>query len=260
MESLVTFVLVGTQSPGNLGAVCRLAKALRFPDVRLVKPELDLNADEARWLARNAEEVLANVPVFDSLPEALHGCFRSLATTARPRNWKRPVRTPNEAADVVADGATRGEGPWAIVFGPEDRGLSNEDLGHCDEIVTIPMPESPGATLSLPMAASVVGYALAERVTVVEADPAPSRERSERATRPLGDAELDDLLNRIHGTLQEIGFRPRPNELLFRGALRDFIARSRPNEGDRMMLRHLFAQVGKWKRSVEAAARRGEWE
>jgi TrmH family RNA methyltransferase len=242
MSSPVAFVLVGTRSPGNLGAVCRVAKTFGFPDVRLVAPRFTAAEREAIALAHGAEDVLAAAPVFETLPEALVGCFRSVATTARPRDSNRPVLTPSAWADDPP-----ADGPYALVFGPEDRGLSNEDLAACDEVLSIPLPEGTGATLSLPAAASILAYELSRALGRLGA-PAGRSERSRRGARELSAEELDSLLGTVEATLSEIGFRPRPSADRFRGSLRDFLSRARPTVGDRLLLRHVFAQVGKWRR------------
>jgi TrmH family RNA methyltransferase len=259
---IATFVLVSTRTPGNLGAVCRVAKALDLADVRLVSPEADPRHEEARWLAHGAEDLLARTPVFASLREALAGCHRSAGATARPRNWGRPVLSPEEAAAALADRleAAGGSdlGPYAVVFGPEDRGLTNEELGRCDEILSIPLPPSPEATLSLPQAASIVAWELARGTGRLTRRPAARGARSERSSRPLDSTGIDALVEEILGTLDEIGFRPRPNALRFRGNVRDFVSRARPTVGDRAVLRGMFAQVGKWRRRLEGRRRRGE--
>lgn len=242
MSSPVAFILVGTRSPGNLGAVCRVAKAFGFPDVRIVAPRFTAAEREAVPLAHGAEDVLAAVRVFDTLPDALAGCFRSAATTARPRDWSRPVLVPSRWANEPPI-----PGPFALVFGPEDRGLSNEDLAACDEVLSIPIPSETGATLSLPAAVSILAYELSRALGASEA-PGGRSERSERASRALDASELDALLDSIETTLLEIGFRPRPSAERFRGSLRDFLSRARPTLGDRLLLRHVFAQVGKWRR------------
>jgi tRNA C32,U32 (ribose-2'-O)-methylase TrmJ len=199
--------------------------------------------------------VLARAPVFGTLREALAGCRRSAATTARPRNWGRPVLLPGEA-DLGAAGS--GAGPYAVVFGPEDRGLTNEDLAACDEILSIPLPRDPEATLSLPQAATIVAWELARTAGRTTKGPAARGERSERSARPLDTAAIDGLVREIVDTLDAIGFRPRPNALRFRGNVRDFVARARPTRGDRAVLRGMFAQVGKWRRRLEGEIRRGE--
>jgi TrmH family RNA methyltransferase len=263
VPAAVAFILVGTRAPGNLGAVCRLAKAFGFPDVRLVASRVDPTDDEARRLAHGAEDVLARVRVHDSLTAAFAGCHRTVATTARPRDWSRAVLLPAELADEIAGAAPRTT--HGLVLGPEDRGLTNEELSLCDAVVSIPLPANAAATLSLPVAASILAYELARGVAPDEQGaerPAARSDRSRRGARPLPAAELDGLLGEIVGALDEIGFRPRPNAIRFRGSLRDFLARARPTEGDRLFLRHMVAQVGKWKRRVagelraEAAAER----
>ncbi|MEZ5064232.1 MAG: TrmH family RNA methyltransferase [bacterium] len=249
MGSPVAFVLVGTKAPGNVGAVCRLAKAFGFPDVRLVAPEADPAADEARWLAHGAEDVLAGIGVHATLADALADCHRSSGATARVRHWTRPIRTPDEMARAIADSGAGS--PWAIVLGPEDHGLSNDDLARCDEIVRIPMPPPTGATLSLPMAASILAWEVARAHGA--ADDSLERHRSEFP--PLDSAQLDRLVDRIGATLDEIGFDPRPSPRHFRGSLRDFLARARPTVADQRVLVQMFAQVTKWKRRLQ-----GEWK
>jgi tRNA/rRNA methyltransferase len=228
-----------------------------FPAVRLVGPEMDPAEAEARWLAHGAEEVLTAVTVHDHLADALSDCSRAVATTARPRNWRRPVRTPAEAATLLAEATP--QAPLAIVLGPEDRGLTNEDLAHCDEILSIPLPPHRSATLSLPAAATIVAWELARAGERLAERPVAHGDLGERAARPLDHDSLEDLLQAIHATLDELGFRPRPDEVRFRGSLRDFVSRARPTQGDRALLRHLFAQVGKWQRRVQGElARKGD--
>jgi len=248
--SPVVFVLVGTRSPGNLGAVCRVAKAFGFPAVRVVAPRLTADAAEARRLAHGAEDVLDSVTTFPSLHEAVAGCVRAVATTARPRDWSRPVIGPEELGRV-ADGA-----PVAFVFGPEDRGLTNEDLAACDAVFSIPLPEGPGATLSLPAAAAITAWELSRARARVAARPPAESRRSARGARPLDTQEISALLDDLESTLREIGFRPRPDASRFRGSLRDFLARARPTGGDRLVLRHVLAQVGKWRRRLAGERKR----
>lgn len=249
----VLFVLVGTRTPGNVGAVCRAVGAFGLAGVRLVRPECDPGHEEARWLAHGAEDVLRAVTVHDDLAQALGDCSRSAATTARPRHWNRAVLAPGELRGEAARATS--ECPFALVFGPEDRGLTNEDLAHCDAVVSIPLPDDATATLSLPAAAALLARetARAEEVTAAVAAVVPPA----GAAPALDAAGLDDLLDDIRRTLDEIGFRARPDEVRFRGSLRDFLSRARPTDADRRMLRHMFAQVGKWRRRIRGEAARG---
>jgi tRNA/rRNA methyltransferase len=241
---------VGTRTPGNIGAVCRTVGAFGLAGVRLVRPECDPGHEEARWLAHGAGDVLRSVTVHDDLAQALGDCGRSAATTARPRHWSRAVLAP-ENLRAEAMRATDGR-PFALVFGPEDRGLTNEDLAQCDAVVSIPLPDDATATLSLPAAAALLAREAAR------APAAPSAATVPAGAEPALDAAgLDDLLDDIERTLDGIGFRARPDRVRFRGSLRDFLSRARPTGADRRMLRHMFAQVGKWRRRIRGEARRG---
>lgn len=259
MTSPVRLVLVGTKSPGNLGAVCRLAKAFGFPEVWLVHSSVDPAHAEAVRLAHGAEDVLQRVAAAATLGGALVGCARAYATTARPRDWSRRVLAPEDLAREAAHerailaAATPGSAPLAIVFGPEDRGLTNEELARCDAIVSIPVPPETEATLSLPSAAAIVAYALRRGLDTEHALPAARSERSSRGSETLSSAGVDELLEEILQTLSLIGFRARPNETRFRGSLRDFLARAHPTKGDHLFLRNVLSQAGKWKRRLEEA-------
>ena len=249
MPSLV-FVLVEPRSPGNIGAVCRAAKAFGITDVRLVRPQADPRDPEAVRLAHGAEDVLSAARNTSDLEQALQDCGRAIATTARSRDWSRRVLSCEELSAELL-GPESDEAPVAVVFGPEDRGLTNEDLSRCDAIVSIPIDERSGATLSLPASAAIIAHSLVRAGAAGKRPPARGT-RSERGSRPLHSSQIDTLLEEIRAALDEIGFRPRPNAIRFRGSLRDFLARARPTEGDRLFLRHMLAQLGKWKRRMRS--------
>jgi tRNA/rRNA methyltransferase len=152
--------------------------------------------------------------------------------------------------------AAEPDAPYAVVFGPEDHGLTNESLSECDEILSVPLPPDTGATLSLPASASIVLYELARARGAKR--PAARGARSEWSGREVDAAEIDAMVDEMSVVLDEIGLRPVPDAVRFRGTMRDFLARARPTRGDRKILRYVFAQVGKWKRRVLGELRRGE--
>lgn len=255
LASPVVFVLVRTQFAGNLGMVCRAAMTFAFPEVRLVRPVLDVASPEARWFAHGAEEALDRVRVFDSLEAAVADCFRSIATTARRRHSNRPLREPGAAAEDFREASP--ERRLAVVFGPEDDGLSNEEIARCDSVISIPRAPATGATLSLPAAATIVAWEIAKARGLELPSPIGRPAAVERAKRALTTSELEGVVDLVATSLEEIGLRPLPDTLRFRGSIRDFLARSRPTEADRVFLRHLFAQLAKWKGRVAGEARRG---
>lgn len=159
----IVFVLDRPKEPANVGAIVRLFGNFGLSLLRVVEPAA---FDEQRVLryARKGAAVAARVERFETLELALADCSLVLGTTRRERALERPVLTPRQvpaallsALRLAADNGGRPAAPAAVLFGPEDFGLSNEALDHCHAIVTIPaMPDDP--SLNLAQAAAIVAY------------------------------------------------------------------------------------------------------
>lgn len=165
----VRFVLVRPRSPGNVGGVARAVANHGVGGLALVDPPA-YDPDLARWMAPNAAHVVDGAAIVGSVEAAVQGCGLVVGTTARERRFGWPVLGP---AELMAR-LDQTPGPIAVVFGPEDTGLSNEDLRLCDVLLRLPTASHP--SLNLSMAASVIGAWLLgapERPARDEAGPAP---------------------------------------------------------------------------------------
>ena len=139
--SKFAFVLYRPQSAGNIGAAARALKNMGFDDFRLVGLG-PLNDREAVKMAVHADDILANATVYPDLAAAIADCSIAVGTTSR-RGGYRSRSTPLRPAAVELD-ALAGTNKIAIVFGREDRGLTNRELKLCHRLVTIPTaPEYP---------------------------------------------------------------------------------------------------------------------
>jgi len=150
----VRFVLVRPKESGNVGAAARAIKNFDFTELAVVAPRCQVDA-KAKARASHAGEVLDELQTFDTLAGALSDCQLALATIAQARVAEDTVYTPRQAAERFAR-AFAGEKRLALVFGPEDFGLSNEDLMHCQASITI--PTGAYASLNLAQAVQVVAY------------------------------------------------------------------------------------------------------
>jgi tRNA/rRNA methyltransferase len=150
----VRFVLVRPKESGNVGAAARAIKNFAFAELAWVAPRCQLDA-KAKARASHAGDVLDNIQTFDTLAAAVADCQLALATTARSRVAEDIVYTPRQAATTFAQ-PFAGEQRVALVFGPEDFGLSNDDLMHCQASITIPTGEY--ASLNLAQAVQVLAY------------------------------------------------------------------------------------------------------
>ena len=151
----LVLVLVRPIHPGNIGSSCRALKNMGLRHLRLVAP-VNLDYEQARWLAAGADDVLQQAQVFATLDEALADVHTVVGTTARDRHQRFPVLTARELPPWLLPSAQNNR--VAILFGPEDFGLSNDDMGRCQALVRIPTAEL--SSLNLAQAVLVICYEL----------------------------------------------------------------------------------------------------
>ncbi|HCC65843.1 MAG TPA: rRNA methyltransferase, partial [Moraxella sp.] len=143
----IRIVMVNTTLPANIGSAARAMHTMGLTQLTVVSPKLPIDED-AYAHAAGAKAILDTVTICDTLEQALQDCHWVIATSSRQRHIPRPVLSPRQAAelmvtnfqnldDVMTDSAHRN---WqlAIVFGREDRGLTNEELQLADYHIQIP--------------------------------------------------------------------------------------------------------------------------
>src|ERR1017187_7637766 len=235
------FVLFRPQSAGNIGAAARALKNMGFDDLRLVAPGT-LKNREAAAMAVHANDVLARATVYPDLAAALADCSVAVGTTSR-RGGYRSRAYPLRAAAAELD-AIAGSNKIAIVFGREDRGLTNRELKLCNRLITIPTaPEYP--SLNLAQAVVVVAYEL-----MMAADESTAA-KIEAARTPhfVAAAISDPMLTRMEEALVSIGFIPddNPDHIMF--AIREILGRSGMTAREVEILNGMARQI-RWGRRL----------
>jgi len=152
----IRIVLVETSHPGNIGASARAMKTMGFEDLVLVAPG-KFPCAEATTRASGADDILSRARVVGTLGEAVADCGFVVGASARSRSLPWPTVDPRACARIVVRKAV--ETTVAIVFGPEHSGLTNEDLGRCQQLVKIPTT-AHYSSLNLAMAVQVLCYEL----------------------------------------------------------------------------------------------------
>src|SRR5437660_852478 len=120
-------ILVEPQLGENIGAAARAMANFALSRLRLVKPRDGWPNNHAHRAASGADRILDETVVFDSLEAAIADCTLVLATTARAHDQAKPVIAPQEAAQLLAPGASAGENV-AVLFGRERYGLTNHEV------------------------------------------------------------------------------------------------------------------------------------
>ena len=156
---MIVVVLNEPQDLVNIAHVVRGMKNFGLRDLRLVNPG-EFESHRVEGIAHQTQDVLARVRTFQTLDAAIGDCVHVVGFTARGRTAKRNLQRPREAAVEVNALAAGGPEPVALLFGREDRGLSNEALDLCHRIVTIPSDPNY-SSLNLAHAVIIMLYELA---------------------------------------------------------------------------------------------------
>jgi TrmH family RNA methyltransferase len=239
----VRFVLLHPRSGGNVGAVARALKNFGHRHAAIVGDEA-FDADHARMMAVQSEEVLESMPRFATLDEAVADCAWVVGTSPRRRRGMRTLSIrafAEEAASRLASGSV------ALVFGEERSGLSNEQLERCHDLSAI---DTDPAQPSVNLAQAVLLYAYELRAATMGARPA------ETGPTAATDGELQGLRSGLEQLLGDAGFLthdPRPAL----GGLLATLERARLTRDEARLWRAALASAVKalgGRSSVEAEA------
>lgn len=155
-------VLVNTRFPENIGMAARACANMGCPILRLVQPERWDRSKALPLATQQGQALLNTMTIHASLNEAVADSVLVIGTTARVGGWRRGFLSPGAAALEAANALAQDE-RVSLVFGPEDRGLSNENITHCPQLVTIPV--EPGArSLNLAQAVLIMTWECAKAV------------------------------------------------------------------------------------------------
>jgi len=235
----IRIVLVNTTHPGNIGGVARAMKNMGLSRLYLVAPR-KFPHEEADWRAASAQDVLENAVVCTTLEEAIGDCQFVAGTSARERRIPWPLLDARQCAERIAVASEKEQ--VAVLFGREDRGLTNDELKCCNLHLNIPSDASY-SSLNLAMAVQIVAYelrmlALAGQLPVAEDDqwdaPFSTRDNMER------------FYTHLEETLVDIEFLDpaAPRQLMAR--LRRLYSRVRLDEMELNILRGILTETQKW--------------
>jgi tRNA/rRNA methyltransferase len=189
----IAIVLKCPKFAGNVGSVARCAKNMGIKDL-IVVGNRNLDNEELRKMATHvSNDIVDRIRHYDVLEEALADFNWVIGTTSR-HGWGRgPVVPPRKMAEDVV-GLSQ-ENRIALLFGPEDKGLTNEDLHFCQMMVAI--PTAGFKSLNLAQAAMVICY----EVFVAQ------RDEDFAFTQKLSTIkEIEAMYVQLKETLTAIGF------------------------------------------------------
>ncbi len=226
----IRIVLVNTSHPGNIGGAARAMKNMGLTSLYLVAPK-DFPAEKAVWRAAGAQDVLEGAIVVETLDEAIADCGLVVGTSARERRIPWPLLNPRECGEKVCLEAT--EHKVALIFGREDRGLTNEELHKCNYHVHIPS-DAEYSSLNLGAAVQVIAYEV--RMAFLALDD-KSLSFDDWDMPPAKVDAMERYYEHLEETLAELGFLDPANPRQTMTRLRRLYGRVRLDKMELSILR-----------------------
>jgi len=215
-------------------------------ELRLVAPREGWPNEKARAAASGATHVFERIRLYGTLDEAVADLNFVLATTARTRDIPKRVRGPREAALDLRARAERGE-RIGILFGRERTGLTNEEIGYADEIVTFPV-DPRFASLNVAQSVLLMCYEwlMSGLAPGLLPTRAPLRERS---APPADRRDLLNLFAHLETALDRVGyFRSEAKRPVQVSNLRALLTRPGFSEPEVKVLRGVVAALERYAR------------
>ena len=239
IKESVRFILVGTSHPGNIGASARAMKNMGLKKMELVSPK-DFPNETAFFRAKFATDILEEVIIHPDLKSTVSRAKLVIGTSARIRKVPWPIISPKEAAQEIINLCIKGEDNIAIIFGREDRGLTNKELGLCNLHVHIPTTEEY-SSLNLSQAVQIIAYEI--RLCALNYSGAVGEQKWDV---PLAStSEIERLIDHFNEVMQQVDFYhvDNPRNLLTR--VRRFFKRSKIDHMEANIFRGVFAAIQK---------------
>jgi tRNA/rRNA methyltransferase len=210
-------VLVSPKFAENIGSAARIAANMGIGRLILVCREMPDREKMLRLATAKAAHLIDNLEHHQELSSALAPFGWVLGTSARQGRKRTTVNSPRQLmAEVLPQLANN---RVALLFGPEDRGLANEELRFCNQITTIPTVDF--SSLNLAQAVAILchelHYSLLETV---------SRSALPKSVPRQGDKqELESMFSHVEEALRTIGFLKNGEDDYWMKSIRQFLGR-----------------------------------
>lgn len=140
--SCIQVVMVNTTLPANIGSAARAMHTMGLSNLTVVAPKHPIDETSLSHAA-GGSDILAKATIVPTLEAAIGNCQLVFAASSRSRHLPRPVVNPMQAAQIMLSfidqqtAIDNAKPNIAILFGREDRGLTNEELAFADYHIQI---------------------------------------------------------------------------------------------------------------------------
>ena len=227
----VVIILAGTKHPGNIGSAARALFNMGLHRLVLAAPQCAVNEESYR-LAKAGKGILEAATICPSLESALQGITLLIGTTAKSGGYRTQAYSPRTLAPRILDHAA--QGTVGILFGPEDKGLVDEDLKLCQLLIRIPTHRR-ASSINLAQAVMLVAYELL--LGSLKHEPS-------RVPKLASLEQVEAMYTQLEKALLDIGFLQPQNAKHMMFTLRQMLGRAGLESSDIRVLRGIARQIG----------------
>ncbi|MBF7690918.1 RNA methyltransferase [Acinetobacter pollinis] len=259
--SHVRIVMVNTTLPANIGSALRAMKTMGISQLVLVAPKTYPHPD-IHALAAGATDLIEKIQIVERLEDAIADCHLVFGTSARSRTIPWPLLDVRPATELALNHIKQQKQEVAIIFGREDRGLTNEELALANYHMTIPVNPEYGV-LNVAQAIQIVCYELRmaalhtsslDKSEVSDKMPVALQQEMDWDEPLVTQKQMQEFYPHMEKMLEDIEFLDPKNPRLLPLRLRRLFGRIQLDRMEYNLLRGVFSRVqamsqGKWKKN-----------
>ncbi len=227
----IAIVLMEPKFPENIGAVARIAYNMGLSRLIVVRDALPDYESMARMATHKAVHLIDTMELHQQIETALAPFSCVVGTTARRGRQRALEQGPREIIEEIK--ALLPDNQIAFLFGPEDRGLTNDDLKFCQ--LTSSIPTADFSSLNLAQAVAVHCYEIYHGLIHSQKDLTPS-------PKLASTFELEGMYAHVEEALVMINFLQEKNHAYWMNNIRKFLSRTRLSSKDANIIRGICRQ------------------
>ena len=234
IKKTLKVVLVEPAGPINVGSVARLCENFNVHELRLVSPKCNYLAQEAKKMSVKGVKILEKAKVYKDLNSALSDCSRIIATCGRKEHGEIPLNSNKEALFWTLE--SKRDESIALVFGREDRGLSNEELLKANKVISLNTSKNyPSLNLSHAVAIVLHQFNQLSELDLLKTNKI--------IRHPANLIKLEDFINDAGTLLLEIGFLMKHTYKARVSKIKQMLIRAEINDDELALIRGILSQV-----------------
>ncbi|MFV0436958.1 MAG: RNA methyltransferase [Desulfopila sp.] len=229
--SQVAIVLVRPKFAENIGSAARVAFNMGIDRLILIRDELPPREPMAKMATHKAAHLLDNMEVHTSLADGLGPFSLIIGTTARLGKKRSLEQTPRQVIERVIPDLANNQ--LALMFGPEDTGLTNDELKYCHALSSI--PTAGFSSLNLAQAIAIHCYELYYQTVI-------GNPTLEPRAHIASSYELEGMYQHVESALLQIDFLQEKSHTYWMNNVRQFFGRMRLTAKEARIIRGICRQ------------------